>query len=189
MSISRRRFLKTLAGAPALAALATSPAANTATLLDLAACAPHNPSQTVPTICPFCGCGCGFLVTVEDGKVTNIEGDPQHPINRGAACSKGSAIAQIADNPQRLTAPLYRPPGGDGWQTVSWEWAIDRIARRIKATRDSTWRRFDDAGKVVNRTEAIASLGGAALDNEECYLLSKAMRSLGLVYLEHQARL
>ena len=72
---------------------------------------------------------------------------------------------------------------------MSWDWAIDRIARRIKATRDSTWRRFDDAGKVVNRTEAIASLGGAALDNEECYLLSKAMRGLGLVYLEHQARL
>ena len=66
---------------------------------------------------------------------------------------------------------------------------MDPIARRIKATRDSNWRRFDDAGKVVNRTEAIASLGGAALDNEECYLLSKAMRSLGLVYLEHQARL
>ncbi len=72
---------------------------------------------------------------------------------------------------------------------MSWDWAIDRIARRIKATRDSSWRRFDDAGKAVNRTEAIASIGGAALDNEECYLLSKAMRALGLVYLEHQARL
>jgi formate dehydrogenase major subunit len=189
MSISRRRFLKTVAGAPVLAALAASPAANTATLLDLATPSSGDSSQKVPTICPFCGCGCGFLVTVEDGKVTNIEGDPQHPINRGAACSKGSAIAQIADNPRRLTAPLYRPPGGEEWQTVTWEWAMDRIARRIKATRDSTWRRFDDAGKVVNRTEAIASIGGAALDNEECYLLSKAMRSIGLVYLEHQARL
>ena len=92
-------------------------------------------AKKVPTICPFCGCGCGFLVTVENGKVTNIEGDPQHPINRGSACSKGSAVAQIADNPKRLTRPLYRPPGGVEWQEVSWEWAVDRIARRIKATR------------------------------------------------------
>jgi formate dehydrogenase major subunit len=98
-------------------------------------------------------------------------------------------VAQIADNPRRLTRPLYRSPGGSAWEEVSWEWAIDRIARRIKATRDSAWRRFDDAGRVVNRTEAIASLGGAALDNEECYLISKAMRSLGLIWVEHQARL
>jgi len=187
MPISRRTFLKTVATGPAVAALTVNVAPRAPSVLDLAGQA--RAGQEVLTICPFCGCGCGFLVTVANGKVTNIEGDPQHPINRGAACSKGSAIAQIADNPKRLTVPLYRPPGGEKWQEVSWEWAIDRIARRIKATRDSSWRRFDDAGKTVNRTEAIASLGGAALDNEECYLLSKAMRSLGLVYLEHQARL
>ncbi len=189
MPMSRRAFLKAAAVGPA--ALAVSPALlpGSPLLAESARRGEARGGQTTPTICPFCGCGCGFLVTVEDGKVTNIEGDPQHPINRGAACSKGSAIAQIADNPKRLTKPLYRPSGGQEWEEVSWDWAIDRIARRIKATRDSTWRRFDDAGKVVNRTEAIASLGGAALDNEECYLLSKAMRGLGLVYLEHQARL
>jgi formate dehydrogenase major subunit len=189
MPISRRKFLKTLAGGSAAAALAPGLARPVATLTDLTGQEPVPSGQKVPTICPFCGCGCGFTVTVENGKVTNIEGDAQHPINRGAACSKGSAIAQIADNPKRLTRPLYRPPGGEKWEEVSWDWAIDRIAGRIKATRDSTWRRFDDAGAVVNRTEAIASVGGAALDNEECYLLSKAMRGLGLVYLEHQARL
>ncbi|MGE5603365.1 MAG: twin-arginine translocation signal domain-containing protein [Nitrososphaerales archaeon] len=189
MSITRRQFLKTVAGAPAVAALASDTNLRAPTFLQVVGSTKSGNERTIPTICPFCGCGCGFLVTVEDGKVTNIEGDPQHPINRGAACSKGSAIAQIADNPKRLTKPLYRPPGGAEWQEVSWEWAIDRIARRIKATRDSTWRRFDDAGRVVNRTDAIASLGGAALDNEECYLLSKAMRGMGLIWVEHQARL
>lgn len=188
MSVTRREFLKAITTGPA--ALAAVPAAPHSPLPT--ALADHGSArsgQTTPTICPFCGCGCGFLVTVENGRVTNIEGDPQHPINRGAACSKGSAIAQIADNPRRLTKPLYRPPGGAQWQEVSWDWTIDHIARRIKATRDSNWRRFDDAGRVVNHTDAIASVGGAALDNEECYLLAKAMRSLGLVYLEHQARL
>lgn len=189
MPVTRREFLKIMAGGPAALAVAPALMSHSPSLAELAGRERAAGSQTTPTICPFCGCGCGFLVTAVNGKVTNIEGDPQHPINRGAACSKGSAIAQIADNPKRLTAPLYRPPGGDKWQEVSWDWAIDRIARRIKATRDSNWRRFDDAGKTVNRTEAIASLGGAALDNEECYLLSKAMRGLGLVYLEHQARL
>jgi formate dehydrogenase major subunit len=189
MFVSRRQFLKVVAGAPAVAALASDTERPALALAEVAGKTKSGKEQTVPTICPFCGCGCGFLVTVEDGKVTNIEGDPEHPINRGAACSKGSAIAQIASNPKRLTVPLYRPSRGAEWQEVSWEWAIDRIARRIKATRDSTWRRFDDAGRVVNRTEAIASLGGAALDNEECYLLSKAMRSMGLIWVEHQARL
>jgi formate dehydrogenase major subunit len=189
MPVTRRQFLQFAAYAPAGLALGPNLAPRFASVHSLARRSRVRYGQETPTICPFCGCGCGFLVTAVNGVVTNIEGDPQHPINRGAACSKGSAIAQIADNPKRLTVPRYRPPGGSEWQEVSWDWAIDRIARRIKATRDSTWRRFDDAGKVVNRTEAIASLGGAALDNEECYLLSKAMRGLGLVYLEHQARL
>lgn len=189
MSVTRRDFLKAItAGPPALASLKASPP-DAPLLVELDSSARTRSGPVTPTICPFCGCGCGFLVEVVDGQVVNIEGDPSHPINRGAACSKGSAIAQIANNPKRLTQPLYRPAGADKWQEVSWDWIIDRIARRIKATRDSTWRRFDDAGKVVNRTEAIASIGGAALDNEECYLLSKAMRALGLVYVEHQARL
>lgn len=189
MPVSRRKFLQSVVGGSAAAALASSLAPAAPALAEVAGRTQQPGQKITPTICPFCACGCGFLVTAVDGKVVNIEGDPQHPINRGASCSKGSAIAQIANNPKRLTKPLYRPPGGTQWQEVSWDWAIDRIARRIKATRDSTWVRFDATGKAVNRTEAIASIGGAALDNEECYLLSKAMRSLGLVYLEHQARL
>lgn len=141
------------------------------------------------TICPYDASGCGFVVGVEGSKVVNIEGDPDHPINRGVACSKGSCLYQVANNPRRLTRVLYRRSGGTQWETKPWDWTIEEIAKRIKRTRDEFWRQRDDQGYIVNRTEAIASLGGAALDNEECYLLVKALRALGMVYIEHQARL
>jgi formate dehydrogenase major subunit len=142
------------------------------------------------TICPYDGSGCGFLVTVENGKVLNIEGDPDHPVNRGAACAKGASLRQMsADNPRRLSKVLYRAPGAAQFEEKTWEWAIDEIARRIKKTRDTAFIERDSKGNTVNRNETIANIGGAALDNEECYLLVKLARSLGLVYLEHQARL
>ncbi len=142
------------------------------------------------TICPYDGSGCGFLVTAENGKVVNIEGDPDHPVNRGAACAKGGTLRQMsADNPWRLSKVLYRRPGGTEFEEKTWDWAIDEIARRIKTTRDTTFIQKDTKGNTVNRTEVIANIGGAALDNEECYLLVKLARSLGIVYLEHQARL
>jgi formate dehydrogenase major subunit len=142
------------------------------------------------TICPFDGSGCGFIVATENGKVTNIEGDPDHPINHGGGCAKGQSIRQLAaDNPRRLSKPLYRAPGASEWQEKSWDWTINELAQRIKATRDASFTAKDAAGNVVNRTEALANIGGAGLDNEECYLLSKMARGLGIVYLEHQARL
>ena len=144
-----------------------------------------------PTICPYDASGCGFLVDASpDGKVLNIEGDPDHPINRGAACAKGASMRQLsADNPWRLNKVLYRAPGGTDWEEQSWDWALDTIARRIKDTRDASFIERDGNGSVVNRTEAIANLGGSALDNEECYLLAKLTRALGVVYLEHHARI
>jgi len=142
------------------------------------------------TICPYDGSGCGFIVDVQDGKVLNIEGDPDHPINRGAACAKGASMRQLsADNPWRLSKVLYRAPGDIEWQEKNWDWALDTIARRIKDTRDTSFIEKDSQGNIVNRTEAVANLGGSALDNEECYLLSKLARALGLVYLEHHARI
>ena len=146
------------------------------------------------TICPYDASGCGFIVAAEGDSVINIEGDPDHPINRGAACSKGAGLYQLRQvdgelNPRRLTKVLYRAPGGADWQEKDWDWTIDQIARKIKATRDANWIAEDEQGYVVNRTEGIASVGGAALDNEECYLLVKALRALGLVYIEHQARI
>jgi formate dehydrogenase major subunit len=144
-----------------------------------------------PTICPYDASGCGFLVDASpDGKVLNIEGDPDHPINRGAACAKGASMRQLsADNPWRLSKVLYRAPGGTDWQEKDWNWALDTIVRRIKDTRDAAFIERDKEGNVVNRNEAIANLGGSALDNEECYLLSKLTRALGVVYLEHHARI
>lgn len=144
------------------------------------------------TICPYCGVGCGIVVSSNwvDGvwKVVNTEGDPDHPINEGTLCSKGNALYQVANNERRLTKVQYRAPGSDKWEEKDWTWAINTIAQRIKDTRDSNFTE-DDGTYLVNRTDAIGSFGGAALDNEECYLFSKLTRALGLVYIEHCARI
>ncbi len=126
-----------------------------------------------------------MIVSSSNGKVINIEGDPDHPINEGSLCSKGSALFQVANNEARLTKVKYRAPGSTYWEDKTWNWVIDRISRRIKQTRDAE---LSD-GRKVNRINSIAALGGAALDNEECYLYSKFMRALGVVYIEHQARI
>jgi formate dehydrogenase major subunit len=146
-------------------------------------------SRETATICPYCAVGCGMIVATDDGKVVNIEGDPDHPINGGALCSKGAAVRQLANSDRRVAKPMYRAPGAGAWQEVEWDWALDAIARRIKRTRDAHWIERDADGRTVRRTEAIASVGSAALDNEECILLVKALRSMGLVYIEHQARI
>lgn len=141
------------------------------------------------TICPYCAVGCGQIVHTMDGKIINIEGDPDHPINEGSLCSKGSALFQVAVNERRLTKVLHREPGSDKWEEMEWDAALSRIAQLIKGTRDESFRPMEDDGRLVNRTEGIACLGGAALDNEECYLYSKLARAMGIVYLEHQARI
>ncbi len=140
------------------------------------------------TICPYCGCGCGFVVHSSGGAVINIEGDSEHPINQGTACSKGSSLYQMANNENRLTTVRHRAAGATEWEDVSWDWAISRIAEKIKATRDATFEITNANGAVVNRTLGIGSLGSAAMDNEECWLYQKFLRALGLVYIEHQAR-
>ena len=145
-------------------------------------------ATTTTTVCPFCGVGCGQVVSTQHGTVTNIEGDPAHPISEGTLCSKGAAGIQVVNNPRRLQKVLYRAPGGKAWEEKTWDWALERIAARLRDTRDKTFKTTVD-GRVVNRTEAIACLGGSALDNEEAYLLVKLMRAMGLVYIEHQARL
>lgn len=141
------------------------------------------------TICPYCGVGCGLIVSTMNREVIGVEGDSDHPINRGALCCKGQSLYQVATSDRRLTHVLYRAPKAAEWQKVSWEWAINRIADRIQTTRDANFVQTDSGGRVVNRLEAVAALGGAALDNEECYLYGKLARALGLVYVEHQARI
>ncbi len=192
MKLSRRDFLK-LSGATTGSLLLPTGAALAAKGKTFPL---HKPIGETPTICCFCAVGCGAIVASAPGpdgkrKVVNLEGDPDHPINQGSLCSKGQALAQLNLDvgKKRLTKPLYRAPGSSEWEEKSWEWAIEEIAKRIKATRDQYFIVQDDEGRTVNRLEAIASLGGAALDNEECSLIVKAMRALGLVYIEHQARI
>ncbi len=192
MDLSRRDFLK-------LSGLTTG-----ATLLprDIAAVTKssklklHKAVGETPTICPFCGVGCGLIVAADaDGKkVVNVEGDPDHPINQGSLCSKGMSIAQLNTvdgeiNRRRLQKVKYRAPNTTEWRELGWDEALDMMAERIKKTRDENFIPTDGEGRTVNRLEAIASLGGAALDSEECSLIVKAMRALGLVYIEHQARI
>jgi formate dehydrogenase major subunit len=128
------------------------------------------------------------VVSTRGGKVINIEGDPGHPISEGTLCSKGASGIQVVNNSRRLQKVLYRKPHGTAWEEKTWDWALERIAARVKETRDKSFK-TNVNGSTVNRTEAVACLGGSALDNEEAYLLVKLMRALGLVYIEHQARL
>jgi formate dehydrogenase major subunit len=148
-------------------------------------------AKETTTICPYCSVGCSIVIsTTSYGKVINTEGDPNSPINAGALCSKGSSLYQMSSaNANRLHKPLYRAPYENEWKEVTWEWALDKIARNVKKSRDDSFRLINDKGLSVNRTEGIASVGSAALDNEECFLYQKFLRGLGLVYIEHQARI
>jgi formate dehydrogenase major subunit len=162
--------------------------------------------REVPSVCPYCAVGCGQIVSVgtageNKGKIVNIEGNPESPISRGTLCPKGAATFQLAVNPNRLTKVLYRRPRGTEWEEKPLDWAMERIARLVKDTRDQTFkhtakvRTRDQDGnekeveKVVNHTTAIFSLGGATMDNEWNYVQAKLMRGLGVVAVENQARI
>ncbi len=149
----------------------------------------HKKLMEARSICPYCSVGCGLVIATDQaGHIVNTEGDPEHPINRGGLDPKSVSITQLSNSPRRLKTVQYRAPGSDRWETKSWDWAISEIAKRIKDTRDATFVAKSPQGVPVNRTEAIAWLGGAANNSEDCYLGAKLMRALGVVYLEHQAR-
>ena len=198
MEISRRDFLK-LSGTASAGGLLIYKALDAESVradslqLDLS-----KPIGEVPTICCYCGVGCGAIVAADTDRVINIEGDPDHPINRGTLCPKGQALSQIHEingeiNPQRLTKPLYRAPNATEWEERTWEEMIEMIAERVKSTRDQYFiteaQNASGATVTVNRCEAIGQLGGGELDNEECYLAVKMARALGVVFVEHCARL
>jgi len=185
MELTRRGFLKVSGGTVAASVLGVGLKPAQAFAQPLAI---QYARETV-TICPYCAVGCGIIVHTRAGEVINTEGDPDHPINRGTLCSKGAALYQLRHNEKRLAEPMYRAKGSKEWKQVSWDWAFDQIARRIKDTRDATFMAKNASGQTVNRTDVIASVGSAALDNEECYLFQKLLRSWGLVYIEHQARI
>ena len=201
MGVSRREFLKISGSTVLLGSLGINldPAKAYAQGLRIKG------AKETHTVCPYCAVGCGIIVHTKDGKVVNTEGDPDHPINEGTLCSKGASLYQVINNPLRLTKPKYRAPGAAEFKEVEWDWALDEIAKRVKDTRDRTFKLTSkskvkekqpdgtekDVEKdfVVNRTDGIAHVGSAALDNEECYMLQKMLRSWGLVYIEHQARI
>lgn len=146
--------------------------------------------KKIPTICTYCAVGCGFLATTENGRLINLEGDSEHPINKGAACAKGMAMGQLtAENPRRLNKVLYRAPGSNEWEEKTWDWTIDRICRRIKDTRDANFIKKNTNGRIVNHTKGLAHIGCAPFNTEESYLISKFTRALGVVYIDHVVRL
>jgi formate dehydrogenase major subunit len=144
------------------------------------------------TVCPYCAVGCSLLAyTKKSGDHTELlqlEGDPDSPVNEGTLCPKGATSLELAVSRRRVPSPMYRAPGAEEWQQVSWDFALDQLARRIKESRDRTFVGTDADGNVVNRCEGIAFAGGAAFSSEEGYFATKVMRSLGAVHLEQQAR-
>ena len=144
--------------------------------------------KVVKSVCPYCAVGCGQNVYVENGKVTQIEGDPDSPVSRGRLCPKGAASLQLTTGSSRRHKALYRRPGGKDWEEIDLDRAMDMIADRVVKTRRETWQWKQD-GKRVRRTLGFASLGGATLDNEENYLIKKLFTALGAVQIENQARI
>ncbi len=184
MEMSRRSFLK----ATGLTAGSLLLPVGAAAAADAATFPLHKRIGEAASVCPYCSVGCGVLIATDaQGHIVNTEGDPDNPHNRGTLDSKSVSITQLANHPGRLSSVLYRAPNSDHWEQKSWEWAVGEIAKRVKDTRDATFKE-KEGDVTVNRTEAIAWLGGAANNSEDCYLAVKYARALGLVYVEHQAR-
>ena len=145
------------------------------------------------SVCPYCAVGCALLAYTKKGaggktELLQIEGDPDSPVNEGRLCPKGATALQLAVSQRRVTSPLYRAPGAAEWKRVSWDFALDKLARNVKASRDRTFVTTDADGNTVNRCEGVAFAGGAAFSSEEGYFATKVMRGLGGIYLEQQAR-
>ena len=145
--------------------------------------------RVVRSICPYCAVGCGQRVYVQEGKVTQIEGDPDSPISRGRLCPKGAASRGYVTSPLREYQVKYRRPYGTEWEELSLDRAMDMIADRIIKARRETWEDKDEQGRTLHRSMGVANLGGATLDNEENYTIKKLMTALGFVQVENQARI
>jgi formate dehydrogenase major subunit len=193
MEVSRRTFIKVgLVGGVGASAFGfdLAPAYAQTQALKI-----ERTSETRST-CPYCSVSCGVIIHTLGDKAKNavpqvvhVEGDPDHPINRGTLCPKGSSLEQDILNERRLMYPEVRRPGSDKWERISWDDAINEIARLVKKTRDDTFVEKDEKGRTVNRCEGIAWTGGCTDTNEFNWLVVKAMRGMGVCYLENQARL
>jgi len=194
MNISRRGFLKVsgaVGGGVALSSLGFNLGPTRAYADELNKMNRVRIAKQSTTICCYCSCGCGLVCSTDKAtnKIINIEGDADHPINEGALCAKGAGFFQMTEaNEHRLRKVLYRAPGGDKWEEKDWEWALPRMARLIKDTRDKNFTKHNAKGELVNRCEAIGHYGSSNVDNEECWLITTVARALGVVYMDHQAR-
>lgn len=147
-------------------------------------------ATVTPGVCPYCAVGCGQLIYTKGGKLIDIEGDPRSPINEGTLCPKGANAFQLATNAHRVTHVMYRAPYSDKWETKPLDWAMERIANKIKDARDADFAEKNAAGQTVNSLKSIGTLGGATLDVEENYLIKKLFTiGLGVVSVENQARI
>ena len=193
MEVTRRQFLQLGAGGAAgvvgLSSLGFNLAPATKVKQDL-----RIDGATVShSVCPYCAVGCAILAYTRkqpsgEVELLQIEGDPDSPVNEGRLCPKGASALHLAISRRRVESPMYRAPGAAEWQKVSWDFAMEKLANNVKASRDRTFVTTDADGNTVNRCEGIAFAGGAAFSSEEGYLATKVMRGLGVVYLEQQAR-
>lgn len=191
--VTRRDFLKVgVAGAGAAAGV-TSLGFDVSAAVQVKQAFRIEGAKEVRSLCPYCAVGCSLVAyTKQDAKghtqLLQIEGDPDSPVNEGRLCPKGATSMQLAMSARRVEKPLYRAPGSDRWQEITWDQMLDRLAQRVKESRDATFVTEDAKGQTVNRCEGVAFAGGAAFSSEEGYLAAKLMRTLGVVHLEQQAR-
>ncbi len=187
MNISRRGFMK-LAGTGAACLGLTDLGFDLDPARVVAADLKLEGAREVLSICHFCSCGCNVIMSIKDGKMVAAEGDPDFPVSEGALCAKGAAFQSMHYSEQRLQKPLYRAPGSENWEEKDWDFVLDRIARKIKDTRDRDFIAKNAKGLLVNRVESIFELGASQMDNEECALTHQMLTGLGVIHRDHQAR-
>jgi formate dehydrogenase major subunit len=193
--LNRRQFFKICAagmGTSTVAGLGMSPGA---ALAEVRAFKLARTTETRST-CPYCSVSCGvILYTLGDkaknvkSRIIHVEGDPDHPVNRGTLCPKGAALLDMVHSPNRLTVPQVREPGSKEWKTISWDEALTRIAKHMKADRDANFVEKNDKGVPVNRWPTVGFLISSAASNETGYLSVKMARGLGMVAIDTQARI
>lgn len=188
MKVTRRELLKVAgagAGAIALGSLGVSYLVTESYAKKLKT----KGAKEVRSICPFCSVSCRFIAHVKGGKVVSTEGDPGYPVSEGALCAKGATMNSMVNSDHRLLKPLYRAPFSEKWEEKSYSWMIDKLAKKIKETRDKTFTLTNAEGKTVNRLDTMFHMGSSQMSNEEASVVVQAQRAMGIVYIDHQARI
>jgi formate dehydrogenase major subunit len=195
MGFTRRQFFRLTAGGIGTTSIAALGFAPDRVLADARTFKLARTSETRNT-CPYCSVGCGIILYTLGDRAKNakpelvhVEGDPDHPVNRGTLCPKGASLLDFVHSPDRLRYPEYRAPGSDKWERVTWAWAADRIARLMKDDRDKHFEAKNAAGATVNRWTSVAFLAASASSSETGHLYGKFIRSLGAIAADNQARL